>query len=107
MANVEIGYFGDIFAREWPTLHERISEREYDTDSQADLYATEHETCRSIINLYRRAWSFADETFADPPLDGRTVRLAPRLEYFDEVPMNGSPVLMAKALRTCAGCAAS
>jgi len=69
MANVEIGYFGDTFGREWPTPDERISEEEFDADPQADWYATESETCNGIIHLYRRVWSFADETIEELPLD--------------------------------------
>ena len=59
MANVEIGYFGDTFGREWPTPEDRILEEELEADPQADWYATEGETCDGIIDLYRRVWSFA------------------------------------------------
>ncbi len=69
MANVEIGYFGDTFDRPWPTPEERISEDDFDTDPQADWYATEDETCDDIIDLYRRVWTFADATIDDLPLD--------------------------------------
>jgi len=69
MANVEIGYFGETFGRDWPTPEERISDEEFDADPQADWYATESETCAGIIDLYRRVWSFADATIEDLPLD--------------------------------------
>lgn len=69
MANVEIGYFGDTFGRDWPTPQERIPEEEFETDPQADWYATESETCDGIIDLYRRVWSFADATIEELPLD--------------------------------------
>jgi uncharacterized damage-inducible protein DinB len=69
MANVEIGYFGDTFGREWPTPDERISDDEFDADPQADWYATEGETCEGIIDLYRRVWTFADATIQELPLD--------------------------------------
>lgn len=69
MANVEIGYFGDTFGREWPTPEERISEADFDEDPQADWYATESETCDGIIDLYRRVWRFADSTIEELPLD--------------------------------------
>ena len=69
MANVEIGYFGDTFGREWSTPEERISEEEFEADPQADWYATESETCNDIIALYRRVWSFADATIEELPLD--------------------------------------
>jgi hypothetical protein len=69
MVNVEIGYFGDTFARQWPTPEERISEEEFEMDPQADWYATERETCDGIVDLYRRVWSFADATIEELPLD--------------------------------------
>jgi len=69
MANVEIGYFGDTFDREWPTPEERIAEEDLEADPQADWYATESETCEGIIELYRRVWSFADATIEELPLD--------------------------------------
>jgi len=69
MANVEIGYFGDTFGREWPTPEERVSETDFEADPQADWYATESETCDEIIDLYRRVWAFADATIEELPLD--------------------------------------
>jgi uncharacterized damage-inducible protein DinB len=69
MANVEIGYFGDTFGRPWPSPEERISDEEFDTDPQADWYATESESCEQIVDLYRRVWTFADTTIEDLDLD--------------------------------------
>lgn len=69
MLNVEIGYFGDTFGRTWPTPHERLSEADFDTDPQADWYATEAETAAGIIDLYRRVWEFADATIDQLPLE--------------------------------------
>ncbi len=69
MANVEIGYFGDTFGREWRTPEERVSEEAFEADPQADWYATETETCDGITDLYRRVWSFADATIEELPLD--------------------------------------
>jgi len=68
MANCEIWYFGDTFGREWPTPGERITDED-EVDPQADWYATEHETCDGIIDLYRRVWTFADATIEALPLD--------------------------------------
>ena len=68
MANVEIGYFGDAFGREWPTPEERITDED-EADPQADWYATEDETCDGIVDLYRRVWAFADATIEELPLD--------------------------------------
>jgi hypothetical protein len=67
-ANGEIWYFGDVFGREWPTPGERITDEEA-VDPQASFYATEDETCDGIIDLYRRAWGFADTTIEELPLD--------------------------------------
>jgi uncharacterized damage-inducible protein DinB len=69
MANVETGYFGDTFGREWPTPEERVAPEVFETDPQADWYATEEETCDGIIDLYRRVWTFADATIEELPLD--------------------------------------
>jgi uncharacterized damage-inducible protein DinB len=69
VANIEIGYFGDTFGREWPTPEERIAEEEYETDPQADWYASEDETCDGIVDFYRRVWAFADATIDELPLD--------------------------------------
>src|SRR4051812_12489797 len=67
MLNVEIGYFGDTFGREWPTPDERISDAQFEVDPQADWYLTEHDTCGEIIDLYRRVWGFADATIEQLP----------------------------------------
>ena len=69
MVNIELGYFGDAFGREWPTPDERVSEAQFAADPQADWYATETETCAGIIDLYRRVWTFADATIEELPLD--------------------------------------
>lgn len=69
MAGVEIGYFGDTFGRPWPNHDEVITLEEFDNDPQADWFATETQTSTSIVDLYRRVWDFADETFASLPLD--------------------------------------
>lgn len=67
--NVEVGYFGPTFGRAWPTPEELVPEAAYDTDPQADWYATEEESLTGIVDLYRRVWSFCDETIASLPLD--------------------------------------
>jgi hypothetical protein len=69
--NVEVGYFGPTFGREWPTPDELVPESAYDSDPQADWYATEHETAAGLVELYRRVWDFADETITSLPLDAR------------------------------------
>lgn len=67
--NVEIGYFGPTFGREFPTPEELVPMAAYEQDPQADWYATEHETAAGLVDLYRRAWAFADETIEQLPLD--------------------------------------
>lgn len=67
--NVEIGYFGPTFDRAWPSPAEIVAEEAFDTDPQADWYATADETAADIIDLYRRVWAFADETIDALPLD--------------------------------------
>jgi uncharacterized damage-inducible protein DinB len=65
-AGVEAGYFGVTFGREWPG--EELMD---DDDPQSDLYATAAETRDGIIGVYRRVWTFADETIDELPLDAR------------------------------------
>ncbi|MGH3413586.1 MAG: DinB family protein [Marmoricola sp.] len=67
--NVEVGYFGATFGRQWPTPAEIVPMAAYDADPQADWYATEDETAAGLVDLYRRVWSFADETIESLPLD--------------------------------------
>lgn len=67
-ANIEIGYFGDTFGREWPTP-DRVTDADFDLDPNADLYAGADESLPGIVDFYRRVWAFADETIQDLPLD--------------------------------------
>ena len=67
--NVEVGYFGPTFGRVWPTGEELVAEDAFDIDPQADWYATEDETATGLVDLYRRVWTFADQTIESRPLD--------------------------------------
>ncbi|MEU8181579.1 DinB family protein [Micromonospora sp. NPDC049044] len=67
--NVEAGYFGLAFGREFPTPQELVPLSAFDEDPQADWYATEDETKDGLIDLYRRVGVFADETIDQLPLD--------------------------------------
>ena len=67
--NVEAGYFGPIFGREFPTPEELVPMGAYEQDPQADWYATEHETKHGLIDLYRRVWAFVGQTIEQLPLD--------------------------------------
>jgi uncharacterized damage-inducible protein DinB len=67
--NVEAGYFGPTFGREFPAPEELVPMEAYEQDPQADWYATADETRDGLIDLYRRVWAFADQTIEDLPLD--------------------------------------
>lgn len=69
--NVEAGYFGPTFGREFPELHELVSMEAYAHDPQADWYATPHESKEGLVDLYRRVWRFADGTITALPLDAK------------------------------------
>ncbi|MCG5471663.1 DinB family protein [Micromonospora sp. LAH09] len=67
--NVEAGYFGSTFGREFPTPEELVPMEAFDEDPQADWYASEDETKDGLIDLYRRVGVFADQTIDQLPLD--------------------------------------
>ena len=67
--NVEAGYFGPTFGREFPTPEELVPMEVYESNPQADWYATESETRDGLVDLYRRVASFADQTIEQLPLD--------------------------------------
>lgn len=67
--NVEAGYFGPTFGRDFPTPGELVPMQAFDEDPQADWYASEDETKDGLIDLYRRVGVFADQTIDQLPLD--------------------------------------
>jgi uncharacterized damage-inducible protein DinB len=67
--NVEAGYFGPTFGRDFPTPDELVPTEAYDEDPQSDWYAREDETKDGLVDLYRRVGAFADETIEQFPLD--------------------------------------
>ncbi|WP_422755694.1 DinB family protein [Micromonospora sp. WMMD708] len=67
--NVEAGYFGPTFGRQFPSPDELVPMAAYDEDPQADWYARADETKDGLIDLYRRVAEFADRTIAELPLD--------------------------------------
>lgn len=67
-ANIEIGYLGSCFGREWPDPQELVSHEDWEKDPQADWYAAADESVASVVDLYRRAWAFCDETIDTLPL---------------------------------------
>jgi Protein of unknown function (DUF664) len=60
--NVEAGYFGPTFGREFLTPDELVPDEALERDSQADWYATADETKDGLIDLAGRVWVFADTT---------------------------------------------
>ncbi len=70
-ANVEIGYFGLTFGREWPTPEEPcyVALDAYDEDPQADWVLPAEVTTADLLAFYRRVWDFADRTFDELGLD--------------------------------------
>ncbi|TCB88300.1 DinB family protein [Micromonospora zingiberis] len=67
--NVEAGYFGPTFGREFPMPEELVPMQAFEEDPQADWYARESETKKGLIDLYRRVGVFADQTIEQLPLD--------------------------------------
>ena len=67
--NIEAGYFGPTFGREFPAPHLLVPSEAYDEDPQSDWYASADETKDGLIDLYRRVASFADETIDELPHD--------------------------------------
>jgi uncharacterized damage-inducible protein DinB len=66
--NVEAGYFGPTFGREFPAPDELVPEEALERDPQADWYATADETKDGLIDLAGRVWVFADTTINELPL---------------------------------------
>lgn len=67
--NVEAGYFGPTFGRQFPAPEELVPMDAFALDPQADWYAEADETRDGLIDLYRRVWAFADQTIDQLPLD--------------------------------------
>ena len=73
--NVEAGYFGATFGRDFPTPHELVPMAAYEEDPQSDWYARADETKDGLIDLYGRVAAFADQTIERLPLDAPGVVL--------------------------------
>ena len=71
VANVEIGYFGPTFGREWtdPDHPLVVSDEAYDTDPQADWWVPAEVSAAAVADFYRQVAAFSDATIADLPLD--------------------------------------
>ena len=71
VANVEIGYFGPPFAREWPDPDHPlvVSDEDYDADPQADWWVPADVSSEEVLAFYRQVAAFSDETITELPLD--------------------------------------
>lgn len=71
VANVEIGYFGPTFGREWPEPDHPlvVADEDYDADPQADWWVPAEVSTAEVVELYRSVWAFSDAAIADLPLD--------------------------------------
>jgi uncharacterized damage-inducible protein DinB len=65
LASVEVGYFGETFARPFPETMPWLDE----DDAHADLWATPDESRDYITDLYRRVWDHSDTTIRELDLD--------------------------------------
>ncbi|MEU1014373.1 DinB family protein [Streptomyces sp. NPDC005900] len=62
----ESRYFGEAFGRPFPEVLARWDNA---AERGADMWATEHETRREIIDRYRRVWEHSDATITALPID--------------------------------------
>lgn len=60
LASVQAGYFGDTFGRPWPEPMPWLEDSAAIND---DMFATAEETSDWVLDLYRRTWAHARETF--------------------------------------------
>ncbi|MEZ0067602.1 putative damage-inducible protein DinB [Streptacidiphilus sp. MAP12-20] len=70
LAGVELGYFGEVFARpfwEGPVPSAFTA----DAEPNEDLWATADESREQIVGLYQQAWKHADATIEALDLDAR------------------------------------
>lgn len=73
VANVEIGYFGPTFGREWPDPGAElvVDDADYDADPQADWWVPAEIAAADVVAFYRDVWAFSDATIAELALDAR------------------------------------
>lgn len=72
-ANVEVGYFGPTFGRDWPDPGAAllVGDEEAEADPQADWWVPADVPAADVVAFYRSVWAFSDATIADLPLDAR------------------------------------
>lgn len=66
--NVEAGYFGPTFGRQFPTPGELVPESAFEQEPQADWFAAADESIPGLVGLARRVWTFSDQTIEELPL---------------------------------------
>ena len=66
VASVELGYFGEVFAR---PSGEPLPWMAEGAEVNADMWATPGESREEIVALYRRAWAHSDATISALALD--------------------------------------
>jgi uncharacterized damage-inducible protein DinB len=73
VANVEIGYFGPTFGREWPEPDHPlvVTDEQADDDPQADWWVPAEVSAAEVADFYRAVWAFSDATIAELDLDSR------------------------------------
>jgi hypothetical protein len=70
-ANVEVGYFGTTFGRDWPDPADPcyVALDAYDDDPQADWFLRAEVPATALDQFCRKVWVFADATIDELPLD--------------------------------------
>ncbi len=70
-ANVEYGYFGPTFGREWPAPDHPlvVGDEDDDADPQADWWVPAEVSATEVADFYRDVAAFSDRTIAELPLD--------------------------------------
>lgn len=66
VAGVQLGYFGEVFGRPYPTPLAWLDEG---AEVNADMWATADESREEVIDLFSRSCQHADETIAALELD--------------------------------------
>lgn len=71
VANVEIGYFGPTFGREWPSPDHPlvVTDDDLEADPQADWWVPAEVSTAEVVAFYRSVWAFSDATVSALPLD--------------------------------------
>jgi Protein of unknown function (DUF664) len=66
LASIELGYFGDTFAR---PSGEPLPWYDEGASPNDDMWATADESREWVVDLYRRAWAHSDRTIEELELD--------------------------------------